>query len=130
MDELLGQFKKTKLDGILVDFHAEATSEKNALRHYLDGRVAALWGTHTHVATADAQLTANHMAYITDLGMVGPIDSVIGDEKEPIIESFLKQINFKLEVASGRCIFNAIMIELTGRTTCSHIQFIQKFIDV
>jgi 2',3'-cyclic-nucleotide 2'-phosphodiesterase len=129
MDEVLGTFEKQKLDGILVDFHAEATSEKIALKHYLDGRVAALWGTHTHVPTADAEVTEKGMATITDLGMVGPTDSVIGDEKGSIIESFLRQTNFKLEVASGRCVFNAVVIELTGRQSSKSIRFIQKFID-
>jgi len=129
-DEILEEFKHEKLDGILVDFHAEATSEKNALKHYLDGRVAALWGTHTHVPTADAEVTDRKMAYITDLGMVGPTNSIIGDAKEGIIESFLKQCHFKLEVAEGRCVFNAVVIELTGRTSTKSISFVQRFLDV
>jgi hypothetical protein len=129
MDEILEQFKHTKLDGILVDFHAEATSEKNALKQYLDGRVAALWGTHTHVPTADSEVTDKKMAYITDLGMVGPTNSIIGDAKEGIIESFLKQTHFKLEVGEGRCVFNAVVLELTSRTSCKSIAFVQKFLE-
>ncbi len=129
-DEILEEFKDAKLDGILVDFHAEATSEKVALKHYLDGRVAALWGTHTHVPTADAEITEKGMAYITDLGMVGPTDSIIGDAKESIIESFLVQNHFKLDVAEGRCVFNAIVIELTSRNSCKSITFVQKFLDI
>lgn len=128
-DEILAEFSKTKLDGILVDFHAEATSEKVALKHYLDGRVSALWGTHTHVPTADLEVTKKDMAYITDLGMVGPTDSVIGDSKESIIESFLKQTHFKLDVPSGRCVFNAIIIELSGSHSCKSANFVQKFIE-
>ena len=129
-DKILEEFKDTKLDGILVDFHAEATSEKVALKHYLDGRVAALWGTHTHVPTADAEVTEKGMAYITDLGMVGPTNSIIGDAKESIIESFLKQTHFKLDVAEGRCVFNAIVIEMTGRHSCKSIAFIQRFLEI
>ncbi len=129
IDEILDKYKKTKLDGIIVDFHAEATSEKIAMKHYLDGRISILVGTHTHVPTADAEITKEGLAYITDIGMVGPTDSVIGVEKENIINSFLKQTNFKLEVASGRCIFNAVIIELTGRTTSKSIELIQTIID-
>jgi 2',3'-cyclic-nucleotide 2'-phosphodiesterase len=130
MDAILEELAKTKLDGILVDLHAEATSEKMAMKHYLDGRVAALWGTHTHVPTADAEMTEKGLAYITDLGMVGPTDSIIGDSKEPIIESFLRQVPFKLEVAEGPCVFNAILIKVSGRNRSDKIQFIQLKIDV
>jgi len=129
IDNILAEHKKAKLDGILVDFHAEATSEKIAMKHYLDGCVSALWGTHTHVSTADAEITKRGLAYITDVGMVGPVDSVIGVEKKNVLDSFLKQTNFKLEVAEGRCIFNAIMIELTSRTSSESIKLIQMFID-
>ena len=129
VDQILDEHKKSKLDGILVDFHAEATSEKIAMKHYLDGRVSALWGTHTHIPTADAEITAKGLAYITDVGMVGPTDSVIGVEKERILENFLKQTSFRLEVAVGRCIFSAVMIELTGRNRSKSIEFIQMTID-
>lgn len=128
-DEILAQHDLASLNGILVDFHAEVTSEKMALKHYLDGRVSALWGTHTHVPTADAHLTEKGMAYITDVGMVGPVDSVIGAEKEPIIQSFLKQTSFKLEPAGGRCIFNAIMLELIGPAKSASIQPIRLEIE-
>ena len=129
VDAILDEFKKVKLDGILVDFHAEATSEKVSMKHYLDGRVSALWGTHTHVPTADSEISSKGLAYITDVGMVGSSDSVIGVNKENVIESFLKQTSFKLEVTDGRCIFSAIMIELTGRSSCKSINFIQKYVD-
>lgn len=129
IDQILKDHRKTKLDGILVDFHAEATSEKIAMKHYLDGRVSALVGTHTHVPTADPEVTEKGLAYITDIGMVGPTDSVIGVEKENILESFLKQTSFKLEVADGRCIFNAVMIEISGRCSSDSIELVQMYID-
>lgn len=128
-DQILEEYKKIKLDGILVDFHAEATSEKIAMKHYLDGRVAALLGTHTHIPTADAIITEKGLGYITDVGMTGPVDSVIGAEKESVIESFLKQTSFKLEVAGGRCIFNAVMIEISGRASSASIELLQMNID-
>ena len=81
------------------------------------------------IPTADAGITEKGLAYITDIGMVGPIDSIIGVEKKSILESFLKQTNFKLEVAGGRCIFNAVMIEITGRTRSASIELIQMAID-
>lgn len=128
-DQILADYRKVALDGILIDFHAEATSEKIAMKHYLDGRVAALIGTHTHVPTADAHITEKELAYITDVGMTGPIDSVIGVEKGSVIESFLKQTSFKLEVAGGRCVFNAAMVEINGRTSSGLIELIKMEID-
>ena len=128
VDQILEDHKKVKLDGIFVDFHAEATSEKIAMKHYLNGRVSALVGTHTHVPTADAEVTDKGLAYITDVGMTGPTDSVIGVEKESIIESFLKQTNFKLEVAEGRCIFNSVMVEIIGCTCSKSIDLVQMHI--
>jgi len=86
---------------ILVDFHAEATSEKVAMGHHLDGRVSAVFGTHTHVQTADARVLPGGTAYITDLGMTGPVDSVIGIKKDIVIERFLTQLPSRFEVATG-----------------------------
>jgi len=129
IDRILEEHKKIKLDGIIVDLHAEATSEKVAMKHYLNGRISSLVGTHTHIPTADAEVTEKGLAYITDIGMTGPMDSVIGVEKENIIESFLKQTKFKLEVASGRCIFNAVMLEITSRKRSESIELIQMTID-
>ncbi|HCJ09560.1 MAG TPA: TIGR00282 family metallophosphoesterase [Clostridiales bacterium] len=86
---------------VLVDFHAEATSEKIALAHFLDGRVSAVFGTHTHVQTADARVLPGGTAFMTDLGMTGPRDSVIGIKKKIVIERFLTQLPSKFEVASG-----------------------------
>ena len=112
IDRVLEQYQKETFDAIFVDFHGEATSEKIAFKHYVDGRVTAVWGTHTHVPTADEEVTQKGTAYITDVGMVGPMDSVIGSKKEEIIESYLKQDKFRLDVApDGPCVFNAILIE-------------------
>ena len=88
---------------ILVDFHAEATSEKAAMGHYLDGRVSAVWGTHTHVQTADACSLPGGTGFITDLGMTGPIDSVIGVKKEQSISMFLGNPPQRYESADGPC---------------------------
>jgi hypothetical protein len=89
--------QKTKI--IIVDIHAEATSEKKALGWYLDGEVSAVLGTHTHVQTADEEILPQGTAYISDAGMTGPFDSVIGINKETIIERFLTQMPNKFDVA-------------------------------
>jgi 2',3'-cyclic-nucleotide 2'-phosphodiesterase len=103
---------------ILVDIHAEATSEKQAMGWYLDGRVSAVVGTHTHVPTADERILPNGTAYITDVGMTGPHDSVIGMEKGAIIKRFLDGLPARFEVATGDIQMNAALIEvdsLSGR---------------
>lgn len=115
IDRILEDYKEERLEAIFVDFHAEATSEKMAFKHYVDGRITALWGTHTHVPTADEEVTQKGTAYITDVGMVGVMDSVIGAKKEGVIESYLKQDKFRLDVApDGPCVFNAILVESSG----------------
>ncbi|MFW0859887.1 MAG: TIGR00282 family metallophosphoesterase [Dehalococcoidia bacterium] len=96
----------------LVDFHAEATSEKNALGIYLDGRVSAVVGTHTHVGTIDARVLPKGTAFVTDIGMVGPKDSVIGDNAEAVIERFLTQMPYRLSVGKGPVIFNSVLVEI------------------
>jgi calcineurin-like phosphoesterase len=87
--------------------HAEATSEKMAMGYYLDGEVTAVVGTHTHVQTADEQILPKGTAYITDIGMTGPLHSVIGIKKELAIEKFLTQMPRRFEVASGSSVFSA-----------------------
>lgn len=100
---------------IIVDMHAEATSEKMAMGHFLDGEVSAVVGTHTHVQTADEQILPKGTAYITDIGMTGPVHSVIGIKKEHAIEKFLTQMPHQFEVASGPAVFSAVLIELDGQ---------------
>ncbi len=87
----------------LVDFHAEATSEKLAMGYYLDGRISALWGTHTHVPTADGQILPKGTGYLTDLGMTGPVTSVLGIRPEQSVEMFLGGLPGRYQVAPGPC---------------------------
>lgn len=96
---------------VLVDMHAETTSEKVALGWYLDGRVTAVVGTHTHVTTADERVLPNGTAYITDVGMTGPHDGVIGMERSAIIKKFLDGLPTRFEVANGDVQMNSVLIE-------------------
>ena len=100
----------------LVDFHAEATSEKLALGYYLDGRVSAVWGTHTHVPTADEQIMPKGTGYISDLGMTGPIVSVLGIRPEQSIENFLGGIPGRYQTADGPCKMQGIIFDLDSTT--------------
>ena len=95
------EYLKNKADLIFVDFHAEATSEKIALGYYLDGRVSAVFGTHTHVQTADNKILPKGTAYITDLGMTGASESVLGLDKQTIINRFKDGMPQKFETANG-----------------------------
>jgi len=119
MDALLAEIKpETKV--IIVDFHAEATSEKVALGRYLDGRVSAVLGTHTHVGTIDTRILPGGTAYVTDIGMTGPDDSVIGDDAEAVIQRFLTMMPHHLSVGRGKPVLNAVMVEVdekSGRAT-------------
>jgi hypothetical protein len=101
---------------ILVDMHAEATSEKIALGWYLDGRVTAVLGTHTHVPTADARVLSQGTAYQTDVGMTGPYDSVIGVQKEQIVQRFLTSLPARFEAATGDVRFCAALVECDEQT--------------
>ncbi|MBA7696941.1 2',3'-cyclic-nucleotide 2'-phosphodiesterase [subsurface metagenome] len=112
MEQLLAELKP-KPPVIIIDFHAEATSEKMALGRYLDGRVSAVLGTHTHVGTIDTQLLPQGTAYVTDIGMTGPVDSVIGVDTEAVIYRFLTMIPHRLPVAGkGKTIFNAVLVSI------------------
>lgn len=111
VDELAGRARV-----LLVDFHGEATSEKVALAHYLDGRVSAVFGTHTHVLTCDARVLPGGTAYITDLGMTGPVDSVIGIKKEIVIARFLSQLPIRFEVAQGRAALSGALFDINETT--------------
>ncbi|MCL4534157.1 MAG: TIGR00282 family metallophosphoesterase [Bacteroidetes bacterium] len=97
---------------IIVDFHAEASSEKQALAWYLDGRVSAVLGTHTHVPTADGRVLPKGTAYVGDVGMVGPWNSIIGAKPEPVISHFLTQLPAHFDIADGPIVFNAVLIEI------------------
>jgi metallophosphoesterase (TIGR00282 family) len=103
-------------DYFIVDFHAEATSEKLALAYYLDGRVQALVGTHTHVQTADARILPQGTAYITDLGMTGVAESVLGVDRDMIVEKFLTQRPVRFKLAEGAAVMQGVVIELSEET--------------
>lgn len=129
-DRILEETKHEKLSAIFVDFHAEATSEKIALGHYLDGRVTAVVGTHTHVPTADARILKGGTAFQTDAGLTGPIDSIIGVEKGPVIENFLTQMPVKHDVAAGSTVFNAVLIGVNEKNrNAASILHIQQYLD-
>lgn len=121
-EEILGVLaeKGLKLGGnlaaIVLDIHAETGSEKMALGHRFDGRLSVVYGTHTHVPTADEQLLPGGTAYQTDVGMTGVINSIIGARKEEIIEGFLTQRPVKHEVAEGETVFNALLVETDAKT--------------
>ena len=117
MDRLLDELED-RPSVIIVDFHAEATSEKMAMGRYLDGRVSAVLGTHTHVGTIDTQILPEGTAYVTDIGMVGPVNSVIGDDIDAVLKRFLTMLPNRLSVGKGRTIFNAVLMktdDTTGR---------------
>lgn len=128
MDQLLAEFKDKA--NVVVDFHAEATSEKVAMGRYLDGRVSAVFGTHTHVGTIDARILPRGTAYVTDIGMVGPMDSVIGDDMDSVISRFLTQIPSRLSVGKGKVVFDAILVEVNeGTGKALNIERIQRMAD-
>ena len=116
-DEILDEFKDENLSAIIVDFHAEATSEKNGLAQYLDGRVSAMLGTHTHVGTDDWQILPGGTAFVTDIGMVGAKDSILGVDKKGILKTFLTQISEVHEIPEeGICTVNAVYLEIDPKT--------------
>jgi hypothetical protein len=115
MDALLAE-TRPRPPIIIVDFHAEATSEKVAMGRYLDGRVSAVLGTHTHVGTIDSQILPGGTAYVTDIGMTGPSDSIIGDDVENVIKRFLTQMPYHLSVGKGKPMLNAILVEVNAKS--------------
>jgi metallophosphoesterase (TIGR00282 family) len=116
-DKILEEYQNENISAIIVDFHAEATSEKNGLAHYLDGKVSAVLGTHTHVGTDDFQILPGGAAFVTDIGMVGAKDSIIGVDKKGIIKTFLTQIPEAHEIPEeGICTVNAIYLEINPKT--------------
>ncbi|MFH1284895.1 MAG: TIGR00282 family metallophosphoesterase [Candidatus Peregrinibacteria bacterium] len=129
-DKILEKFANEDLAGIFVDFHAETTSEKYALKFYLDGRVSAIMGTHTHVPTSDAGVSEAGTAFMADVGMVGSLDSVIGVKKEIIIEHFLTQMPVKHEPETeGKMVLNAALVTLDEKSRKAlNVLHVQKFI--
>ena len=124
IDEILNKIPKNS--NIIVDLHAEATSEKRALGFYLDGKIATLLGTHTHVPTADAQILENGTGYITDVGMNGPYNSVLGVKSEIIIEKFITEKNIRHEMPkSGKIEVNAVLLEIKNNKT-TNIKHLRK----
>ena len=101
-----------KADIIIIDFHAEATAEKIAMAMYLDGKITALYGTHTHVQTADETILKNGTAYITDIGMTGPKNSVIGMDPAASIKRFVTSLPERYKLADGECILNGCVFEI------------------
>lgn len=114
---------------ILVDMHAEATSEKVALGHYLDGRVTAVIGTHTHIQTADEKILPGGTAYITDAGMTGPHDSVIGVDKDIIISRFVTQMPVRFEVAESEVLIEGVVIDADDRGRATAIERLRLEVD-
>ena len=107
---------KNKVDMIIIDFHAEATAEKIALGYFLDGKVTAVYGTHTHVQTADETILPKGTAYITDIGMTGPKNSVIGMEISASIKRFETTLPERYKIAGGECIFNGVIFDIDDNT--------------
>ena len=120
MDALL---KQQDADVYVVDFHAEATSEKGAMAWHLDGKVQALWGTHTHVPTADGKVLPRGLGFITDAGMVGPVNSVLGMKPGQAVNRFLGGLPQRFEAAEGPCQLNAVLFTIdTVARRCLSVQ--------
>lgn len=107
---------QNQVDIIIIDFHAEATAEKIAMGHYLDGKATIIFGTHTHVQTADEKILPGGTAYITDIGMTGPKNSVIGMDIQASIKRFETTLPERYKIATGECILNGIIIEVDDKT--------------
>ena len=105
-----------KAQVIIVDFHAEATSEKQCMLYHLDGRVSALVGTHTHVQTADEKVTEKGTAYITDLGMTGPVNSILGVESDIVHDRLVKHIPRRFETAGGQYMLKGAVVDVDVNT--------------
>jgi len=114
-DELIQEAKK-RTPYIFVDFHAEATSEKQAMGWYLDGKVSAVVGTHTHVQTADERILDKGTAFITDVGMTGPYDGILGVDREAVLKKFLTNLPVRFEINEGRGQLNAVLVEIEEGT--------------
>ncbi|HET7677011.1 MAG TPA: TIGR00282 family metallophosphoesterase [Candidatus Limnocylindrales bacterium] len=131
MDDLLDGGAQELPPVRLVDFHCEITSEKNALGLYLDGRVSAVCGTHTHVVTADERILPRGTAYLTDIGMTGPLYSVIGFDPKTVLPRFLNALPTRFEVGEGPVVFNAVQLDLDAATgQAQAVERIARVVDV
>ncbi|UCE48585.1 MAG: TIGR00282 family metallophosphoesterase [Phycisphaerales bacterium] len=121
-DRILGRIQQ-EADIVIVDFHAEATSEKIAMGYHLDGRVGLCFGTHTHVVTADERIMPKGTAYITDIGMTGAHDSVLGRGVESVLKAFWTQMPYPFEIATGDVRINGILVTVDSNTgKAEHIE--------
>ncbi len=111
VDDIIEEVKG-KADIIIIDFHAEASAEKIAMKYYLDGRVTAIFGTHTHVQTADEEITNKGTGFISDIGMTGPINSVIGMDIEASVKRFVTSLPERYKLAEGNCMFNGCIFDI------------------
>ena len=117
VEDLLAELADDPPKVTLVDFHTEATSEQNAMGWFLDGRVSAVVGTHTHVPTADARILPKGTAYVTDLGMTGPVNSIIGSSPQDVLTRFLTALPRRLNVAEGGPMqFNSVLVDIDDQT--------------
>ena len=131
IDELLDEAAEPLPAVRVVDFHCEITSEKNAMGWYLDGRVSAVVGTHTHVPTADARVLPQGTAYVSDIGMTGPRDSVIGFSLETVLPRFTRHLPTRFHVAEGPVSFNAVIVHASRATgRASAIEQVQQLVEV
>lgn len=132
IDEILKTYARRSLPVKLIDFHGEVTSEKKAFGWYVDGRVSAVLGTHTHVPTADLQILPQKTAYISDVGMVGPHHSIIGLNPDAALTHFLTKTPIKFEVAGGRTIeVNGVFLDIDSkRGFATHIEQIREIVEI
>ncbi len=129
-DALLKEYAHQKPSAILVDFHAEATSEKAALAWHLAGRVTALWGTHTHVPTRDQRVLPGGTGFVSDVGMCGYSDGIIGVEREPILSHFLTQMPYAAEAPqNGPAVVNAVVLTVEGGKTVA-VEDHQEYLEI
>lgn len=121
-DEILEAFREKKVNTIILDFHAEATSEKQAMGYYLDGKVSAVLGTHTHVQTADSRVLPNGTGYITDCGMTGCVESIIGMDIDTSLTRFVEKIPAKYQPAEGDAFMCGVILEINSTGRCDGIR--------
>ena len=123
VNQILRREDIQQCDVVLVDFHAEATSEKGAMGYYLDGRAQAVWGTHTHVPTADGQILPKGLGFVTDLGMTGPAESVLGIRPEQAVNRFLGGLPRRFEPAPGPCKLESVLFSIdTDQRRCVSVE--------